>query len=384
MFIVTQSEMGGAQKFIYNLIHYLDKDKYELLVAAGSDGKGELLRLLNAENIPTKELKFFKRDTGIFWGVFNNLKAMFEIRGLIKSFRPEVLFLNSSKAGFSGSMAALLCRNRKNIKVIYRIGGWTFNDPWPAWKKKLWILMEKVSARWKEIIIVNNRHDFEQAKHLKIRPKKQLILIHNGLDVYKMDFLPREEARLKLFEKIARQSGKIFQADKIIGAIANFYPPKGLKYLIEAAEYFKNKDEVVFVVIGDGRERNELEDLIEQKGLRKKVFLLGQIPDAQKLLNAFDIFILPSVKEGFPWVVIEAMAAKLPVIATKVGAIPEIIEEGKNGFIVEPAHPEKIAERIQDLLNNDRLCQEFGIQAHQTILFKFPLEKMLKKIESIL
>src|SRR3989338_5193832 len=80
MFIVTQSEMGGTQKFIYNLIHYLDKEKYELLVAAGSDGKGELLRLLNAENIPTKELKFFKRDTGIFWGVFNNLKAMFEIR----------------------------------------------------------------------------------------------------------------------------------------------------------------------------------------------------------------------------------------------------------------------------------------------------------------
>jgi glycosyltransferase involved in cell wall biosynthesis len=78
------------------------------------------------------------------------------------------------------------------------------------------------------------------------------------------------------------------------------------------------------------------------------------------------------------------MTAKLPVIATKVGAVPEIIEDGKNGMLVEPARPEQIAIKIQELLNNDHLKQEIGIQAHQTVLFKFSLDKMIRETEDLL
>ena len=232
------------------------------------------------------------------------------------------------------------------------------------------------------MIIVNNKHDLEQAHELKIKPRKEIKLIHNGLDVYKIDFLPKEEARLKLFEKASRQSGRIFNAGIIVGTVANFYPTKGLEYLISAAEHFKNNDDITFVVIGDGTERSHLEHLIADKGLDKKVLLLGQLPDAYRVIPAFDIFILSSVKEGFPWAVIEAMAAKVPVIATRVGATPEIIEDDKNGMLVEPGRPEQIAKKIQELVANEHLRQELGIQAHQTVLFKFSLDKMIKEIES--
>ena len=207
------------------------------------------------------------------------------------------------------------------------------------------------------------------------------MLVYNGLDVYKTNLLSREEAQLKL-QDAAPSMDRPYPY--IVGTIANFYPSKGLEYLVETAEHFKNNDNIVFVIIGDGPERFKIENLIEQRGLHKKVFLLGQIPDAYKLLGAFDIFVLPSVKEGFPWTVIEAMAAKLPVVATKVGAIPEIIEDGKNGFVVGPGHPEQIAAKIQDLLTNKHLRQELGIQAHQTVLFKFSLEKMVREIEILL
>jgi len=244
--------------------------------------------------------------------------------------------------------------------------------------------LEKVSARWKDIIILNNKHDFDQAKQLKIKPRKDIVLIYNGLDVYKMDFFSKEEARLKLFEKIVRQSGKIFQTGKIIGTIANFYPPKGLEYLIEAAEHFKNDDNTVFVIIGDGGGRAKLENIIQTKNLGKKIFLVGQIPDAHKFLPAFDIFVLPSVKEGFPWSLIEAMTAKLPVIATSVGAVPEVIENGKNGMIVAPADSAQIVAKIREILSNDRLMQEMGIQAHQTVLLKFNADKMISQTEALL
>lgn len=388
LFVITQSEAGGAQRFFYNFISWLDKVKYEVLVAAGSessrqagsDGGGALLQNLKENNFNVQELKFLKRKISFL----DDLRAVSELRRLIKEFKPETLFLNSSKAGFLGSLAARLCFRRKDFKVIYRIGGWSFNDPRPKWEKRLWIFAEKISARWKDIIIVNNKHDFDQAGQLKIKPQKDIVLIYNGLDVYKMDFLPKEEARIKLFEKIVKQNGKIFQADKIIGTIANFYPPKGIEYLIEAAEHFKNNDEIVFVVIGDGADRVKIENLIRFKNLGKKVFLVGQIPEAHKFLSAFDIFILPSLKEGFPWALIEAMSAKLPVIATSVGAVPEIIENGKNGVIVRPADANQIAAKIREILDNDRLKQEMGIQAHQTVLFKFNADKMNSRTEALL
>ncbi len=127
-----------------------------------------------------------------------------------------------------------------------------------------------------------------------------------------------------------------------------------------------------------------LEKMITEKKLGKRIFLVGKIPQARELLTAFDIYILPSVKEGFPWAVLEAMAAKVPVIATRVGAVPEVIEDDKNGFIVDPGRPAQISAKIRALIDDDPLRQEFGIRGHQTVLFKFGLDKMVNKIEEVL
>ena len=379
LFIITQSGGGGAQRFLYTLLSQIS-NRYDILVATGSDGDLELVKKLQTINTETTTLKSLRREIS----PLNDMRACYEIRNLVKNFQPDTLFLLSSKAGFIGSFTAKFLVKNPKLKVIYRIGGWTFNDPWPKWKKKLWVILEKKSARWKNMIIVNNKHDFEQAQKLHIKPLEKLILIPNGIDPYKLKLLPRDEARLKLFEKISRKSGKVFQADTIIGTIANLYPTKGIKFLVETAEYFKNDERIIFVVIGDGPERKNLELLIADRQLQHKIFLLGQIEDGHKFMGGFDLFVLSSVKEGFPFVIIEAMVAKLPIVATRVGAIPEIIENGKNGFAVEPGNPAALASKIKELLTNDRLNQEFSIQGHQTVLFNFTEDKMIKEIESIL
>ncbi len=260
-------------------------------------------------------------------------------------------------------------------KIVYRIGGWSFNDPGSRWQKGLWKALEWLSAKWKDVIIVNNQHDFDQAVKLRIKPRKKLALVYNGIETYKLSLTSKEEARAKLN----------IPADKyIVGTVANFYPAKGLEYLIQSAYYFLDNDNVVFAIIGDGKEREFLEALIRELGLEKKVILLGQVSEAFKYLPAFDVFALSSVKEGFPWALIEAMAAKLPIVTTRVGAVPEIIEDYKNGIIIEPEEPELMADKIKEIMNSARLQKEFGIQAHQTVLFKFELDKMVKQIEELL
>ncbi len=378
LFIITQSEFGGAQRFLYELVARLDKEKYEILVASGAKEKDLFLKSLQEKNIETEVLKFLKREVNPF---FDCLGIM-ELIKLINRFRPEYLFLNSSKAGILGSIAGFKIKffrpNRfKSLKIIYRIGGWSFNDPWPLWKKKIFILAEKITAKFKDVIIVNSKSDYDQAIRLKIRPKKELKLIYNGIDALKFDFLPPEIARKKL---------KLSPLKKIIGTIANFYPTKGIEYLIEAFNILKPKSQnpdLKLVIIGDGEEKEKLKELIKKYKLKNEIILLGQIEEASKYIKAFDIFILPSVKEGFPWVILEAMAAKVPVIGTKVGGVPEIIESGKNGILVESKNPQELAKAIKYLSENERILQEIGIQGHQTVLFKFQVEKMIREIEEL-
>lgn len=381
LFIITQSEFGGAQRFLSALLSRLDQSRFAVTVAFGKAGARDFLEQeLTLMGLAVHRLKYLSREIS----PLNDWRSVFEIRKLIKTTGSEVLFLMSSKAGFVGALASVFPTKIKNLKVIYRIGGWTFNDPWSWWKKRCWIFLEKISAKWKDVIIVNNEHDLKQAGQLKIRPRGKLLLIHNGIDPYKTAFLPREEARLKIFGQIASSAGIVVQTKIIIGTIANFYPAKGLPVLVQAAEQFKNQEEIIFAIIGDGPERPFLEKTIAEKKLEKKFFLLGQIPEAGRFLPAFDIFVLSSLKEGFPWVVLEAMSAKIPVIASSVGAVPEIIENGQNGLTIPPDKPETLANKIKELLGNERLRQEMGLQGHQTVLFKFSLDKMIRETEKLL
>jgi glycosyltransferase involved in cell wall biosynthesis len=379
LFVITQSEWGGAQKFLYSLVSNLDISKYEILVSTGDAGDGKLLDAFKKMDVQTRKLRSLKRQINPYF----DLKAISELKNLIKEFKPDVIFLNSSKAGIVGAIAS---KGFPNLKVIYRIGGWAFNDPLPWLMQKFYIFAERYTAKFKDHIIVNNRHDFEQAKKLNIKPRQKLELIYNGIDPYRLEFVEKNEAKQKLTAIFEQKQKNLPQSALVIGTIANFYRTKGLTYLIQAAKLFYSKNissNAVFVIIGDGPERTILETEIKNNGLGDKVFLAGTLPDAYRYLTAMDIFVLPSVKEGFPWALLEAMSAKLPVIATNVGANPEIIENGKNGLLVKPGKPAEIVSALEALMADENLRRELGIQAHQTVIKKFDQNKMLEKIESL-
>ena len=336
LFLVTQSEFGGAQRFIYTLISGLTQNftrKYaEIIVGAGPKGDDEkgLLSALEKKGINIIRLKYIRRGINPFFDIL----GLFEVKRLIKKEKPDILFLCSSKIGFIGSMAAATSSKSRtlNPKVIYRIGGWTFNDPWPKWKRKLYIWIEKTSAKWKDYIINNAESDRKQAIRLGIKPRKEILTIYNGIG--DLNFLPREKARKEL---------KLKSSDFVVGTIANDYPAKGLKYL-KRAKYELRDTNYKFIIIGKGN---------------------MYIPDAYKYLKAFDVFVLPSIKEGFPWTILEAIKAEIPIVATCVGAVPEILDK-----CVEPGN-------VQELIKAIKNSKKFKFNK------KFSLEAMIKKYEDL-
>jgi len=381
LFVITQSEIGGAQQFLAQLISHLNPQEFDCSVVVGADGDHSLKSLL-PDTVPYRIARHLRRDPSII----SDIKSLFELRAIFKEERPDVIFLNSSKAGFNGSWAASALPFRlTGVHVIYRIGGWQFNDPLPRWKRLFYIFLEKVSARWKDVIIVNNQRDLADAQRLNIKPRYSLKLIHNGITPY-LEIPDKETARVQLISDAAKSALKgqaaLFQTPCIVGTIANFYATKGLSVLIDAAA--KVRSDAVFIIIGDGELRPALEQQIINLGLAKKVFLLGKKPRAINYISGFDLFVLPSLKEGFPWTLLEAVAAKVPVIATRTGAVPEIIESGRNGIIVPPGDAEKLAQAIDELIENPRLGQEMAIQAHQNLIKNFSLHDMIQRYEHLL
>ncbi len=370
--IVTQSELGGAQQFLTQLVQRLDRTRFAVTVATGNDGGGELSPLL-PEYVTHATIRSLRRSPA----PLQNLRAVWETRQLIARERPDVVLLLSSMAGFVGSLATLFVRPRP--AVVYRIGGWQFNDPGSWLTHAFYRTLERVSARWKDVIVVNSDADARTARQVGIQPRRELLVIRNGIDPYG-ERLGRDEARSALLEAAGATlpPGTRF----LVGTVANFYATKGLDTLVRAAAHCPA--DITFVVIGDGSLRPRLEQLAAELGVTNRVLLVGKLAHAARYLSAFDVFALPSVKEGSPWALLEAAAAKIPIVATRVGGVPEFIVHEKSGLLVEPRDPNMLAAAIGRLTHDDHLRTEVVIQAHQKLLAEYDVRHMVEQFSRLI
>jgi glycosyltransferase involved in cell wall biosynthesis len=251
----------------------------------------------------------------------------FSLIGIFRKERPDIVHLNSSQMGGSGAFAARLTGVKK---IIFTGHGWAFNENRPGWQKML--------ARFFHILTILLSHQTIAVSHITKEQigkpwNKKMIVIRNGL--HAIDFVNKKSARELLLAKIVEQNP---EAQKIllenptwIGTISELHKTKGLDFAIEAIAKIEN---VIFVVIGDGEERKNLERLIRRCKAEQKIFLLGRIEMASRYLKAFDIATLTSVTEALPYFLLEAGAAGLPIIASNVGGIPEIIENDVTGILI--------------------------------------------------
>ena len=362
LYLVTQSEWGGAQRYIFDLAKNLPQDQYIVTVVAG--GAGELHTKFDETRVSTVTVKNLVREIN----PIKDLLAYFELKKLFKQQKPDIVHLNSSKAGTIGAIAA---KHAGVKKIIYTVHGFVFNEPLPAWKKQFYLFSEKISEKYKDKLICVSNFDKQTGTKNKIAKENKFITIHNGIE--KINFIDKQNARNEL---------NLPQDKIIVGTVANFYATKGLQYFVAAARLVADKlPSVIFRMVGDGELKSEIKLQIKKLDLEDK-FILGTKPEAYKYLKAFDIFVLPSAKEGLPYTIIEAMQAGLPIISTNVGGIPEMINT-ENGILVEPRNPQALAENIIKLIENKNLANHLGNQAKIDAENKFNLNKMIGETEKV-
>ena len=365
--VVTKGVWGGAQKYVYNLATELPREKYDVLVVTG---KGEVLKQkLQEKNVRVISIESLKRNIS----VISEIISFFKLFSIIWREKPDILHLNSPKAGGLGSLIGRILRVKK---IIFTAHGWTFNEDRPLLQNALILLLSWVTIFLCHKIIVIAPREEEQAKLLPLVNPRKIILIRNGIEEVK--FISKTSARKELLEKsMALVSNKTLW----IGTIAELHKNKGLEYAIEALK--KIKSPFKYFIIGEGEERDNLENLLEKNDLKEKVHLLGHVDKASHYLKAFDMFLLTSTKEGLPYTVLEAGLAELPVIASSIGGIPDIIDNGKNGILTTKARSGEIYRAIEYMIENPEKRKIFGENLKLKVEKNFSLKQMLEKTEKL-
>ncbi len=201
----------------------------------------------------------------------------------------------------------------------------------------------------------------------------KISVIHNGIKA-----IPKisPEKRLTLRKKVLGISSL---KTKIIFSAGTLHPRKGYKYLILAYhQIVKQFPQTCLIIAGEGPQRHHLEKLIKNLDLEQKIKLLGFQQEIQKLIQASDIFVLPSIKEAFGLVILESLVAGTPIIASAVGGIPEIITNKKNGLLVKPKNKDNLIKALKKLLTNPTLTQTLITNGHH-IFPKFGIKQMSEK-----
>ena len=367
LLLVTQADWGGVQSFLIRFCDSMMREGRDVLLAAG--GEGELWKEAEKKGIPIRRLKHTTREIN----PIKDFQAVLEIKKLINEFRPDAVHLNSSKMGVIGSIASHM--SAKKPWTVYRIGGWAFKEPLSAWKRWIYQTTERLTAKFKDVIILVHPGDAEIAPMLGIRPRHWYVTVPNGLEV--KNFISQ-----LLTKAEARQILQLPEHAFVFGTVANAYATKGLISYLDVLDRVLKEDRNSYaVIIGDGPEFEELKKKQKKSESGDRIILTGHRDDASALYPAFNVFVLPSRKEGMPWTILEAMCASLATVASDVGACKWMLTgspDGDAGLIVPKDDPLSLAIAMRRLRTNEEERLSLSSAAYATLSKRFSWSNTLK------
>lgn len=358
LYLIVTLPVGGAEEHLLSLIRNLDRSRYDPLVCCiGKSGPigGEIEKT----GVCVVELGMLSRG-----GFDRRIVRM--IREVLRREKISLLHSHLYHANFYGRLAAF----QEHIPAVCTIHN-TYARP----KLHRRFLNRWLARRSSRIIAVSGPVHDDIVRYDGVDPSK-ITVIPNGVDMSRFDIsLSREQSRERLGVPL-----ECF----LVGAVGRLEEQKGLSYLIEAIRILvEGGKNVSLLVVGSGREEGRLREQAANSGIADSVFFLGTRRDVPELYRAMDVFALSSLWEGGPITLLEAMASGVPVVATPVGFVPEVLQDGKNGFIVPIRDPEGLAEALWKV-HEDPFTAEAAAQAgRETVRDRYSHQFLAERVMAV-
>ncbi|MGB9006902.1 MAG: glycosyltransferase family 4 protein [Candidatus Aminicenantales bacterium] len=359
--MIDKPFLGGGQRTVLLLARNLDRRKFEISVASAP--AGPLVEELRKAGVRYHPLKLEKTLS---------LRILGDIRRVLEENSVEILHTHGGVAGLYGRLAA----RKSRIKVIHTVHGLHYLHYRNPILRQAYIDLERRLGRSTDALVFVCRADLEKGKGLRLAPESKMHVIRNGVDLGLLK--PGGEAK-KLKMELGLQTAR-----PLIGTVARLHRQKGLTYLIQAAPQIRSSfPGAKIVVVGGGPLRQELEQEAVRRGVGDVLLFLGERSNVPDLLNLFDVFVLPSLWEGLPYVLVEAAYLRKPIVATAVDGNPEVIEDGKTGLLIPPADPSALAATVILLVQDKTLAGRLAKAARFAIPPRFGLKKMIGETQQL-
>lgn len=366
--IITNLPVGGAQDNTLITVERLNRAKYEVSLLCSSEGEWQQ-RAQNIRNLNLIFVNELTRRIQIFYDVI----AFWKIYCIIRRGGYDIVHTHSSKPGVLGRFAAKLA----GVPVIiHTIHGFPFHDFMNPVKKGVFIFLERICSKLTTRLITVSQLNLEKAVKLKLAKRSRFVNIYSGIDFDKFD-TPIDPVSKK-------QEMGLLNGEKIVGTVGRFSEQKAPLDFIRAIPHVLDKrNDVCFVMVGDGELKPKMTQLAGELGLASKLKILGYREDIPEILQIFDVFVLSSLWEGLGRSLTEAMYASLPVVATAVEGVPELVKHDETGILVPPRDVSAIAGGILSLLEDEQKAQSLGKAAKQKITDAFRADVMVKRLEEV-
>ena len=361
MHLIPRYTNDGTCRVVKSLIKYTDRARFRIFVGILSKGDCSLQPLRDIGATPVQfDMKHFA-DFSVLAALIRELKDK----------RIQVMHTHRIRPDIIGRIAGRCAKVAVNVSTQHYAGEWDERGRSVGWLVRL---LYRLTLPLTQKIVNISSGEMALLRGENI-PSAKMAMIHNGID--SEVFFPANTTS---------GHGRLPTDDRpvVIGCVAFLKQRKGINYLIAAFRKVVDRyPRASLRIVGDGEERRALQKQIAALGLDDRVTLLGNQTDVPRLMNEFDIFVLPSVWEPFGLVIAEAMACGKPVVATNVGGIPEIVEHNRTGILVPPAEATPLANALAALLGDERLRDEMGSAGRQRFLDQFDARVMATRYQAL-
>jgi glycosyltransferase involved in cell wall biosynthesis len=376
MRVIARLNMGGPALHVSYLTAGLRKRGYVTTLVAGSLARGEESMSFVAEELGVRVISIAELHREI--SPLRDALAVLRLARLIRLQRPQILHTHTAKAGAIGRLAALLAGDARPPIIVHTFHGHVLRGYFGPWRTAFFRLLERRLAEVATVLVAVSPEVRDDLVALGVAPAEKFVVIRLGIELeQRVD--PGQDGRVETRRMLGIPPERF-----VVGWIGRMTGVKRTDDVLLAVKRLREGEvDAALCMVGDGPDRELVERRASELGIVRHCFFLGYQEEVAPYYAAFDAMILPSGNEGTPVSAIEALASGRPVVATRVGGVPDVVRDGEDGFLVDPGDVEQLAERLALLARDPALRERMGSAGRERVLPRYAVDRLVDDVDRL-
>jgi glycosyltransferase involved in cell wall biosynthesis len=373
--VIARLNMGGPAIHVANLAAGLETRGYHTTLVAGSLARGEDSMAFVAERLGVEvvDIPDMQREVA----PFHDVRSIRRLTALMRAERPHILHTHTAKAGALARAAALAAGRARPPIVVHTFHGHVLKGYFGPGRTAFFKQVERSLARYSDVLVAVSPEVRDELVEHGVAPMEKFTVIRLGIPL--ADRLGDASAGLDY-----RVLYGIPQDAFVVGWVGRMTGVKDTDAVLEILRATRERDiDAVLCMVGDGPDRERLEQVAHDLGIARSTYFVGYQTDIAGYYRLFDAFVLPSVNEGTPVSAIEALASGTPVVATRVGGVPDVVTDGVDGFLVPPRDTEAAADRLAQLARDPELRGRLGETGRANAQARYSVERLVDDVDRL-